>query len=159
REPFNEGQKAAVRHVLGSRDAVTIVRGAAGTGKTTLEDELRLALIEARVPVQAVAQSTTAVDELREQSGFAGAATIARFLRDAPMQASIRHGVLLVDEASQVGTREMLRLFDIAEGAGTRVVLVGDRRQHRSVSAGEPLRLLEERAGVKVAEVTEIVRQ
>jgi conjugative relaxase-like TrwC/TraI family protein len=32
-------------------------------------------------------------------------------------------------------------------------------RQHRSVSAGEPLRLLEERAGVPVAEVTEIVRQ
>ena len=45
REPFNEGQKAAVRHVLGSRDAVTIVRGPAGTGKTTLEDELRPAAL------------------------------------------------------------------------------------------------------------------
>jgi hypothetical protein len=38
-------------------------------------------------------------------------------------------------------------------------VLVGDKRQHRSVSAGEPLRLLEQRAGVQVSEVTEIVRQ
>ena len=40
-----------------------------------------------------------------------------------------------------------------------RLVLVGDRQQHRSVSAGEPLKLLEERAGLPVAEVTEIMRQ
>ena len=40
-----------------------------------------------------------------------------------------------------------------------RVVLVGDRRQHRSVTAGEPLKLLEETAGLRVAEVTEILRQ
>ena len=40
-----------------------------------------------------------------------------------------------------------------------RVILVGDRRQHRSVTAGEPLKLLEETAGLKVAEVTEILRQ
>jgi ATP-dependent exoDNAse (exonuclease V) alpha subunit len=39
------------------------------------------------------------------------------------------------------------------------VVLVGDRRQHRSVTAGEPLKLLEDRAGLRVAEVTEILRQ
>ena len=39
------------------------------------------------------------------------------------------------------------------------MILVGDRRQHRSVTAGEPLKLLEESAGLKVAEVTEILRQ
>jgi hypothetical protein len=39
------------------------------------------------------------------------------------------------------------------------VLLVGDKRQHRSVTAGEPLKLLEETAGLKVAEVTEILRQ
>lgn len=159
REPFNEGQKAAVRHVLGSRDAVTIIRGAAGTGKTTLEDELRLALAEAGVKVAALAQSTGAVDELRKESGFKDAVTIAHFFKDTRRQASVRDGLILVDEASQVGTRDMLRLFDIARDAGARVVLVGDKRQHRSVSAGEPLRLLEERAGVRAAEVTEIVRQ
>ena len=38
-------------------------------------------------------------------------------------------------------------------------MLSGDRRQHRSVARGEPLRLLEEKAGLPVAEVTEILRQ
>src|SRR6185437_5226236 len=46
RDWFNEGQKAAVRHVLGSRDRVMIVRGVAGTGKTTLEQEIGEALAE-----------------------------------------------------------------------------------------------------------------
>ena len=50
-------------------------------------------------------------------------------------------------------------MFDVAEAVNARVILVGDRRQHRSVTAGEPLKLLEEKAGLRVAEVTEILRQ
>jgi conjugative relaxase-like TrwC/TraI family protein len=159
RTPFNDDQKAAVRHVLGSRDRVTIIRGAAGTGKTTLEDELRQALEESGVPVAAIAQSTTAVNELHHEAGFAKPVTIAHFFKDEKMQASVQGGLVLVDEASLVGTRDMLRLFDIVRDQDARIVLVGDKRQHRSVSAGEPLRLLEERAGIKPAEVTQIVRQ
>ena len=75
------------------------------------------------------------------------------------MQESARGGVILVDEASQLGTRDMLRVFDVAEAVGARVILVGDRRQHRSVTAGEPLKLLEENAGLRVAKVTDILRQ
>jgi conjugative relaxase-like TrwC/TraI family protein len=159
REWLNAEQQAAVRHVLGSRDRVTIIRGVAGTGKTTLERELGEALAEAGAPMAAIAQSTTAVDELRHEAGFASAATIAHFVRDKKMQASIAGGLLLVDEASLIGSKDMLRLFDIVREQGARIALVGDIRQHRSVNAGEPLRLLEERAGLKVAEVTQIVRQ
>jgi ATP-dependent exoDNAse (exonuclease V) alpha subunit len=96
---------------------------------------------------------------LREQAGFASADTVARFLKDQEMQESARGGVILVDEASQLGTRDMLRVFDVAERVGARVILVGDRRQHRSVTAGEPLKLLEENAGLSVAKVTDILRQ
>jgi ATP-dependent exoDNAse (exonuclease V) alpha subunit len=53
----------------------------------------------------------------------------------------------------------MLQVFDLVEQLSARVVLVGDKRQHRSVTAGEPLKLLEDTAGLKVAEVTEILRQ
>jgi ATP-dependent exoDNAse (exonuclease V) alpha subunit len=53
----------------------------------------------------------------------------------------------------------MHRLFGLAEGLNARVLLVGDRRQHRAVLAGEPLKLLEQRAGLRVAEVTQVVRQ
>jgi len=160
RDWFTAGQKAAVRHVLASRDRVMIIRGVAGTGKTTLEQEIGEALAEAGRPVVALAQSVKASREvLRQEAGFANADTVARFLKDEKMQEDARNGVILVDEASQLGTRDMLQLFDLAEGLSARVLLVGDRRQHRSVAAGEPLKLLEETAGLQVAEVTEILRQ
>lgn len=160
RDWFNDGQKAAVRHVLGSRDRVMIIRGVAGTGKTTLEQEIGEALTEAGKPVVALAQSVKASREvLRQEAGFADADTVARFLKDKDMQESAKGGVILVDEASQLGTRDMMEIFGVAESVNARVLLVGDRRQHRSVTAGEPLKLLQETAGLKVAEVTDILRQ
>jgi conjugative relaxase-like TrwC/TraI family protein len=160
RDWFNDGQKAAVRHVLGSRDRVMIIRGVAGTGKTTLEQEIGEALAEAGRPVVALAQSVKASREvLREEAGFESADTVARFMKDEKMQESARGGVILVDEASQLGTRDMMQVFGAADRLSARIILVGDRRQHRSVTAGEPLKLLEEAAGLRVAEVTEILRQ
>lgn len=160
REWLNDEQKAAVAHVLGSRDRVMLIRGVAGSGKTTLEAEIGEALIEAGKPVVAIAQSIKASREvLREQAGFREADTVARFLKDKAMQDSARGGVILVDEASQLGTRDMLNLFEVADELHARVILVGDKRQHRSVTAGEPLKLLEDKAGLHAAEVTEILRQ
>ena len=160
REWLNEEQQAAVRHVLGSRDRVMVIRGVAGTGKTTLEQEIGEALQETGKPVVAIAQSVKASREvLRQEAGFASADTVARFLKDIEMQQSAKNGVILVDEASQLGTRDMHAVFTVAESVNARVVLVGDRRQHKSVTAGEPLKLLEDRAGVQVAQVTDIMRQ
>jgi conjugative relaxase-like TrwC/TraI family protein len=160
REWLNDGQRAAVRHVLGSRDRVCIIRGIAGTGKTTLEQELGEALAEAGRPVVALAPTAEASrGVLRNEANFASADTVARFLVDEQMQQSAKNGVLLVDEASLLGTRDLLRVFEVADGVGARIVLVGDRKQHRSVAAGEPLKLLEEKAGLPVAEVTDIMRQ
>jgi conjugative relaxase-like TrwC/TraI family protein len=157
---FNKGQQDAVAHVLGSRDRVMIIRGVAGTGKTTLEQEIGEALAAAGRPVVALAQSVKASrDVLREEAGFTNADTVARFLMDQEMQQSARNGVILVDEASLLGTRDMEKVFGVAEDVDARVILVGDRRQHRSVTAGEPLKLLEKKAGLPVAEVTEILRQ
>jgi conjugative relaxase-like TrwC/TraI family protein len=159
REWLNAGQKAAVRHVLSSRDFVTIIRGVYGTGKTTMEQEIGEALAETGKPVVALAPTAAASDVLREEAKLPAADTVARFLVDPKMQERARWGVVLVDEAGMLSTADMLRLFTTAERVRARVVLVGDRKQTRSVAAGEPLRLLEQRAGLPVAEVTEIMRQ
>jgi ATP-dependent exoDNAse (exonuclease V) alpha subunit len=117
-------------------------------------------LAEAGRSVVALAQSVQASREtLRNEAGFANADTVARFLKDEQMQQTTRDGVILVDEASQLGSRDTAQLFDLADQLNARVILVGDVRQHRAVSAGEPLKLLEEKAGLRVAEVTEILRQ
>ena len=76
------------------------------------------------------------------------------------MQEAARDGVILVDEACQLGTRDMINVFEVAEQFNARVD--PGRATDGSiaaVTAGEPLKLLEEKAGLRVAEVTEILRQ
>ncbi len=159
RDWLNEGQKAAVRHVLGSRDRVTLLRGVSGTGKTKLMQEAVEGIEANGKKVVVVAPTTGASFDVLRNEGFPEANTVARFLADQRFQEEARGQVLWVDEAGQLGSEDMLQLFDRAKALDTRIVLSGDRRQHRSVARGEPLRLLEEKAGLPVAEVTEILRQ
>jgi ATP-dependent exoDNAse (exonuclease V) alpha subunit len=66
--------------------------------------------------------------------------------------------VLLIDEASLLGTRTLAQVFDLTGKLDSRVILVGDSRQHRSVERGSAFDLLQKRAAVPV-EVTDIRRQ
>lgn len=157
REFLNPQQQRAVRHLLASFDRVMVLRGKAGVGKSTLLAEVRDQITARGRQVLAVAPTTGATEVLRAD-GF-HAETIAALLSRPELQQQLRGNVLLVDEAGLVGAVTMKSLFDLAERYGTRVILCGDTGQHRGVEAGAALRLLEERAGVRPAEVTEIQRQ
>ena len=159
RDWLNAGQKAAVRHVLASPDRVMLVRGAAGTGKTSLMQEAAEAIEKGGKRVFAFAPSAGASRGVLRADGFAGADTVARLLVDASLQEQARGQVLWVDEAGLLGSRQTGRLFDLAGKLGCRVVLSGDRRQHGSVERGSVLRVLESQAGLVAAEVREVQRQ
>ena len=156
---LNEGQRSAVRHVWDSHDRVMMVRGGAGTGKTTLMRETARGLKASGREVVVLAPTAEASRGVLRRDGFFDADTVARFLGDEEMQARSRGGVLWIDEAGLLGTRDVGRVFEKADELECRVVLCGDTRQHRAVSRGDALRLLETEAGVRPAEVTAIVRQ
>ena len=163
---LTEGQREAVRAILLSHDGIVAVQGAAGAGKTTVLREA-LGLLGGRRAVL-LAPSSAAARVLSEETG-AAARTLQWFLtrhgdlgnaaRAARDRQEHEGSVLVLDEASMVSTAEMALLMRIAERFRiARLVLVGDRRQLRAVSAGEPFRALQE-AGVAVAEMEEILRQ
>ena len=155
---LDEQQRRAVELPLRSADRVMIIRGRAGTGKTTLTMEA-VAQIEARgKPVVIVAPTTPAVGVLRSD-GFNDADTLARLLVDGKMQERARGGFVFLDEAGLVGSKTMASLFDLADRIRARVVLLGDASQLSSVERGSPLRVLEHIGKVAMAEVTEIRRQ
>ncbi|QEL19310.1 MobF family relaxase [Limnoglobus roseus] len=154
---LNDGQRAAVNHVLGSRDRITMVRGAAGTGKSTSLKVAADAFRQAGLSVQAVAISNTAKDQLLDVDD--GAATVARFLVDKRMQQAVQGGVVILDEASLVGNRQMQELLGVMKKIGARGVFVGDARQHSAVEAGSPFRAMQKWASLPVAEITDVVRQ
>ena len=156
---LNPGQRAAVEHVLTSPDRVLIVRGVAGTGKTTLTREAVAHIEAAGKPVVMLAPSAQASRGVLRDEGFAAADTLARFLIDEKMQAAAQGGVIWLDESGLVGCRTMAALFEVADRIDARIVLAGDKNQLGSVERGAPLRVLEEMAGLKAAEVTDIRRQ
>lgn len=159
RDWLNRGQERAVRHLWESPDRVALIRGAAGTGKTTLLQEAVEGIEACGHRVTVLAPSAEASRGVLRREGFTAADTVARFLQDGGLQERARGGVILIDEASLLGARTLSQVFDRAERLDARVVLVGDARQHGSVERGQAFHLLQERAGVPVIEVTEIQRQ
>jgi ATP-dependent exoDNAse (exonuclease V) alpha subunit len=159
REWLNEGQQRAVQHVLTSRDRVILIRGAAGVGKTTMMQEAVEAIEAAGKRVFTFAPSADASRGTLREEGFQNADTVARLLLDEKLQTEIRGQVIWVDEAGLLGTKTMSQLFDLTEKLDARIILSGDRKQHGSVERGAALRLLEEEAGLKPAEIREIQRQ
>lgn len=159
RDWLGEDQQRAVRHVLESRDRVVVVRGAAGTGKTTMMQEAAEAIERGGSRVFAFAPSAQASRGVLREAGFANADTVARLLVDERLQQEAKGGVWWIDEAGLLGTRTMGQLFELAKREDARIVLSGDRRQHGSVERGSALRLLETEAGIVPAEIRTIQRQ
>jgi conjugative relaxase-like TrwC/TraI family protein len=152
-------QQAAVAHLLTSPDRVMILRGAAGSGKTTLTTEAVRQIESAGKPVVMLAPSAQASRGVLRDEGFKDADTLSRFLIDNEMQATAMNGVIWLDEAGLVGSRTMASLFKVADHLNARIILAGDKRQMASVERGVALRTLEDVAGLKIAEVTDIRRQ
>lgn len=155
-----EGKQAdAVRHVLTTADHVSIIRGRAGTGKTTLMKEA-VRLIEAKgKKVVIVAPTSQAARGVLKEEGFADAETVAKLLSDTSLQERLTDAVLWVDEAGLLGIKDTAAIMELASEHKARVILSGDTRQHSSVARGDALRVLNTVAGVIPAEVSKIYRQ
>ena len=159
-----------MRHILCSHDRILGIQGYAGTGKTAmLREVVRLAGAKR---VIGLAPTAVAARAMGEEAGIP-ARTLAWFLARfgdaadgligeealAALRRRYAGTVLVLDEASMVGTVQMQALMRIAETLGIgRLALVGDTAQLRAVDAGGPFRLLQ-RAGMAVAVMDEILRQ
>lgn len=147
-------QRRAVTKILESYALITLFRGPAGAGKSLTLREVRRGLVAANRPVVVLAPQRQQVLDL-ERDGLP-AQTLARALADGsvPPRAAI-----LLDEASQVGIRDLSRLTELARKANARLILSGDTRQHGAVAASDALVLLERYAGLPVAKLRTIRRQ
>ena len=85
-------QQAAVRHVLTSTDRVMLIRGAAGTGKTTLLRAAETERAGRRKNIHVFAPTTEAARGVLRRDGFDQADTLARLFADKEMQTKMRGG-------------------------------------------------------------------
>ena len=148
-------QREAVEHILGSLNFVTLFRGGAGTGKSFTLREVKRGLEQAGRTVHVIAPQRQQVMDL-ERDGFNGAQTVSGFLARKNL---VRQAVVIVDEAGQIGGKQMLALLELVQEREGRVILSGDTRQHGAVDATDALRALEKYAGLRPVELTNIRRQ
>jgi conjugative relaxase-like TrwC/TraI family protein len=162
-----------VRDLCLSPDGVRVVVGKAGTGKTYALGVARHAFTLDGYRVIGAAPTGIATTSL-EAEGFEEVATVDRLLLELDHATGrranhVRRGrgdqapvldarsVLVVDEATMVGSRKLARLLEHVNGAGGKAVLVGDDRQLSSIDAGGGFRGLRVRLGA--SELVENRRQ
>jgi conjugative relaxase-like TrwC/TraI family protein len=134
-------QRAMVHRLLSSGDAVDVVVGKAGTGKTTALAAAHDGWRRAGIPVTGAAVAARAALALNHEAGIP-TVTVAQLLHrlgkgQSPITAG---GVLVVDEAGMLGTRDLARILAATESVGAKLVLVGDPRQLPELTAGGAFR-------------------
>ncbi|MDE0230374.1 MAG: relaxase domain-containing protein [Spirochaetaceae bacterium] len=172
RGPLTEGQREAVKLILGAKDRVVGVQGYAGTGKTAMLKRVRALAEKNDYRMVGLAPSASAAQTLAVEAGIE-TETLQRFLArnagvsegrlkkkgEREMRAAFAKTVLVVDEgslASTVQARDLLRIASVLRIP--RVVLVGDSKQLDAVDAGKPFAQLQD-AGMKTATMDRIMRQ
>lgn len=147
-------QRAAVAQILQSRDFITLFRGGAGTGKSRALKEVERGLAAAERPVVVLAPQRQQVGDLAKDG--LPAATVARLMmtRELPSRA-----IVIVDEAGQIGGKQLRALIRLVRACDGRLILSGDTRQHGAVAASDALRAIEAYGRIKPAEIHTIRRQ
>lgn len=158
-EHLNEEQALAVKHVLSSKDFITVVAGGAGTGKTWSMKEVAKGIAEKGIKFGAFAPSSAASRQVQRDDGFENATTISELLQSSKLQQSVKDGVIWIDEAGMVGNKTMNEIIKVAKEQNARLLLTGDIKQHGSVERGDALRIIEKFGGVRPATISKIQRQ
>ncbi len=153
---LTKNQREAYVTVTSTSDRVVIMQGYAGTGKTTLFKELNKEFKENGLTVRGLAFTGKAAGELNNASGIESS-TIHSFLQNEESMKS--DTVYVVDEASMVGSRQLNVVLHMAQKAGSRVILSGDRWQIPSMAAGKPFSDIQDDQKIASTYLTDIVRQ
>lgn len=131
-------QGAMVRDITTGTDRIGLVVGPAGTGKTAALEVACRAWENAELTPFGLAVTGSAADTLAASTGIE-TSTVASLLARNGGGFSTGLGptsVVIVDEASLLSNRDHLRLVQIVETAGARMVAIGDPAQHGAVEAG-----------------------
>jgi conjugative relaxase-like TrwC/TraI family protein len=152
---LDDEQRKALDALLCSTNKVSLFRGGAGTGKSFVLREVVEQVQQAGRRVVVLAPQRQQVADM-EKAGLPSPSTVASFLLKREL---VSGAVVVVDEAGQIGGRQMLELLRLACENNARVILSGDTRQHGAVEASDALLAIERHSGVKPVELHKIRRQ
>lgn len=151
RDVAARGEKSVALEVL-YKSGVSVLMGAAGTGKSTLLKALCSIESVKSKGILLLAPTGKARVRLEQTSGLAGQGkTVAQFLNgldrydgktgryfvDEDADRSAAHATVIIDECSMLTEEQLAALLDAVESVD-RLVLVGDPKQLPPIGAGRP---------------------
>jgi hypothetical protein len=146
-------QQVAVHRLCRQGNAIEVLVGRAGTGKTTtvaaVADSYRIAGWD----VIGVAPSARAARELTSGAGIP-AHTVPRFLRHVERHPLDVRTVVVMDEAGMAGLSDLVTVLEAAASARAKVILVGDPRQLPEIGPGGGLAAAIRLLDTEVCELT-----
>lgn len=152
---LSEEQAEAVHAV--TQTSLDIFNGVAGGGKSTSMEAIKISYEAAGFQVKGACIARAAANQLEEETGIASQ-TLAKLFDELERgQADLTKTVLVLDEAGQVGSKDLQKLTQAAIDAGAKLILVGEDKQLNAITHGGSLRFLSEQLGT--ARVETIRRQ
>lgn len=155
---YKQGQEEAIRLISSSTDKVVLIQGDAGTGKTTMLEAVKEIYEGEGWQVLGMSFTGKATRELKNESGIKSA-TILSYLQSNKDSITPGKTVWVVDEASMLGSKNFADIMRLADRYNAKIVLVGDKKQFLSISAGRMFSIMQEQGMVPIAKMTEVTRQ
>ena len=157
RPELTEGQREMVRRFAISGAGIDVGVGPAGSGKTAVMAVLAELAAITGTPILGAALAARAATGLQTATSIPSSSLTA-LNHQIRNQNGLPDGVVVVvDEASMVGTRQLAALSDQVEEAGGKLILIGDQHQLPEIEAGGLFNTLARR--LTAPELTENLRQ
>jgi conjugative relaxase-like TrwC/TraI family protein len=168
---LNAGQEQAGVAILTSKDRVHLIQGGAGVGKSAALAPVAAVAREEGRQVVALSHVGRIAREFGEKTSSPAStvdAFLARYARVidgsasadkvAAARAELSGALVMVDEASQIGTDRLARLITLANQMDLgKLVLAGDIKQLPAIEAGKPFAQLQQQ-DLKQSQITENLR-
>ncbi|HFQ5017822.1 TPA: conjugative transfer relaxase/helicase TraI [Vibrio vulnificus] len=165
---LTHGQKDAITLISTTQDSFVAIQGLAGTGKSTmLESNIELIQLvreASQLPEQNViglAPTHAAISEL--ESKGVKAQTLESLLSDIRQgnrdASDYQHTLFFLDESSMVSNKQAKEFTELVNASQSKAVLLGDKEQLLSLSAGKPFELAISKGDIDTAYMTDIIRQ
>ena len=153
-----ENQANAVKDILVSQDQYHLVQGVAGSGKTTMLKALKELSSNSKINLVGLAATGKAASELEKESKIKSS-TIDSFLQKYDSSKNLKDTILIVDEASMLGTKKFYQISKIVQEQNIRVVMIGDSNQLQAIESGSLFNKLQKEDFIKTSVMDQSLRQ